>query len=75
MAGPSLSDLQSYRARLIDALGSGAREVADANGERVAFRGISEIQRALATIDSMIAAMQAGRSAPNVIKFNSTKGT
>lgn len=73
MAAPSVSDLQSYRARLIDALGSGARSVRDQNGEEVQFRGISEIQRALGIVDSMIAS--ASSAAPNVIKFNVSKGT
>ncbi len=73
MAGPSLSALQSYRARLFDALGSGARVVRDHNGEEVQHRGISELQRAIGIVDSMIAQMQSG-AAPNVIRFRPTKG-
>lgn len=72
MSAPSVSDLQNYRARLIDALGSGARMVRDQNGEEIQFRGISEIQRALGIVDSMIANAQG--AAPNVIKFNTSKG-
>jgi len=74
MAAPSLSDLQTYRARLIDALGSGAREVVDQNGERVAYRGVSELQRAIAIVDSMIAQIQSS-GATNVIRFKTSKGT
>lgn len=74
MAAPLLSDLQTYRARLIDALGSGAREVVDQNGERVAFKGVGEIQRAIGIVDSMIAQIQSSGST-NVIRFKNSKGT
>lgn len=74
MTAPSLSALQSYRARLFDALGSGARDITDQNGERVVFRGISEIHHAIGIVDSMIAQTTSG-AAPNVIRFNTSKGT
>lgn len=74
MAAPSLSDLQTYRARLVDALGSGARVVRDQNGEEIQFRGVSELQRAIAIVDSMIAQIQSS-GATNVIRFKTSKGT
>ena len=74
MTAPTLSALQSYRVRLFDALGSGARDITDQNGERVVFRSIAEIQRAIGIVDSMIAQAASG-AAPNVIRFKTSKGT
>jgi hypothetical protein len=73
MAALTLSELQTARDNLVRALASGERRVRDQNGEEVEYRSVGEMQRALGVVESRIAAMQA--EAPNVIRFNTSKGT
>lgn len=65
--------LATARDELVMALARGVLSVTDANGEAVTYASPAAMQRALAHIESRMAAMQA--SAPNVIRFNSSKGT
>lgn len=64
--------LETARDELVLALARGVLSVTDANGEAVTYASPTAMQRALAHIESRIAAMQA--SAPNIIKFNTSKG-
>lgn len=72
MSALTLVDLQASRDALVRALATGERRVRDASGEEVEYRSVFEMQRALALIESRIAAMQA--AAPNTIKFKVSKG-
>ncbi|MFE3838753.1 phage head-tail joining protein [Pseudogemmobacter sonorensis] len=51
---------------------SGVRTVRDQNGEEVTYRSQSEIERAIAAIDSEIATLQRGRL--SLIRVQSSKG-
>lgn len=73
MAALELSEMQSLRDELVRALARGERRVRDANGEEVEYASKGEMTRALAHIESRIAALQSAR--PNVIKFQVSKGT
>lgn len=74
MAALSLPELQSLRDALIRARFAGVREVEDANGERIQYRSDSEMARALANCEALISQFQSGQT-PNVIKFQTSKGT
>lgn len=67
----SLADLHGFRERLIRALASDVRELADQNGERVVYRSVAEIRSALAAIEGEIA--RASRHS-NTIHFQTSKG-
>lgn len=72
MAALTLSELQSLRDALIRARASGTREIQDQNGERISYKSDSEMSRAIADLESRIAAMQSGQQV-NVIKFKPSK--
>lgn len=69
----SLQTLLDLRDALIRARARGVREVTDQNGERVRFADDSDMARAIADLESRIAATQ--QAAPNVIRFQTSKGT
>jgi hypothetical protein len=73
VAALSLTELQSLRDELVRALARGERRVRDANGEEVEYASKAEQSRALAHIESRIAALQS--AGPNVIRFQTSKGT
>lgn len=73
MAALELTELLSLRDELVRALARGERRVRDANGEEVEYASKGEMTRALAHIESRIAAAQSAR--PNVINFHVSKGT
>lgn len=75
MAALSLPELRKMRDALIRARIGGVKSLRDQNGEEITYKSDREMAAALANIDLQIAAMESGRSAPNVFKFNSTKGT
>jgi len=54
----TVTELQAFRDRLLEARYSGVREVRDASGEAVQYKSDSEMARALAAIDSEIAGLQ-----------------
>lgn len=68
----SIDDLLAYRRALQDARFSGIRTVRDQNGEEVTYRSQSEIERAIAALDSEIATLQRGRS--SIIRPMTSKG-
>lgn len=74
MAALTLSELQSLHAALVRARAGGVRTVRDQNGEEVSYKSDREMSAAIADVEARIAAMQSG-AAPNVIRFNSSKGT
>lgn len=74
MAALSLSDLLTLRDALIRARLNGVREVRDQSGETVTYKSDREMAAALADVEARIAAMQSG-AAPNVIRFQTSKGT
>lgn len=67
-----LTRLRRYREDLQDARYSGTRAVQDSNGERIEFKSDAEMARALASIDSEIAALQRRRS--SIIYMQTSKG-
>lgn len=72
MASLTITELETARDNLVRQLAKGVLSVTDANGEQVTFASPAAMQRALATIESQIAALRS--QAPNVIKFNTSKG-
>lgn len=68
----SLSDLITWRDRLIEARLSGVREAQDSNGERIRYATDSEMASALASVDRMIAGTTA--PTPHTIRFQTSKG-
>jgi len=72
MAALSLSELQALRDDLVRSLARGERRVRDQNGEEIEYRSAGEMQRAIAALESRIAAMQSG--APNAYRFSTNKG-
>jgi hypothetical protein len=68
----TVSQLETARDELVLALARGVTSVRDANGERVDYATPGAMQRAIAALESRIAAMQS--PAPNVIRFNTSKG-
>jgi hypothetical protein len=73
MSALSIPELQTARDDLIRALARGVLSVTDSNGEAVTYASPAAMQRAIAHLDSRIAAMQS--AAPNVIRFQTSKGT
>jgi len=69
----TLADLQRWRDRLIAARLNGVRDLQDQNGERVTFKSDSEIARAIASADRMIAGLQ-GAAPPTTILIQTSKG-
>jgi len=70
----TVAELTKMRADLFAARMGGARAFHDSNGERVEFKSDSEMARALAALDSEIAAA-GGAAAPRVLYFTTSKGT
>ncbi len=70
----TLASLRAWRDRLFQARVSGAREVQDQNGQRLTYKGDSEMAAALAAVDRAIADAEAGRPTPNTIRFTTSKG-
>jgi len=70
--GPKLSDLLRFRADLLEARFSGVRRLRDQNGEEIEYRSDSEMARALASLNQIIAAAQS-RPATS-IRFSTSKG-
>lgn len=68
----TLADLLAYRDRLMETRFSGVQSFTDQNGEKVVYRTESEIARALAAVNSEIAAATHTPSA--IIKFQTSKG-
>jgi hypothetical protein len=68
----TLSDLQSLKDALVRARLSGVREIVDQSGERLQYKSDREMQAALASVESQIAALQS--APPNVVKFKVSKG-
>lgn len=69
---PDLTQLRRYREELLDARASGLRAVQDSNGERTEFKSDGELARAIAAIDSEIAALTRRRS--SLIHLQTSKG-
>lgn len=67
-----LTKLRQHREALQDARFSGVRSVRDSNGEEVTYRSQGEIERAIAAIDSEIAALSNRRA--SLIRFQTSKG-
>ena len=67
-----LTKLRQHREALQDARFSGVRSVRDANGEEITYRSQGEIERAIAAIDSEIAALSNRRA--SLIRFQTSKG-
>lgn len=72
MAAVTIQELMTLRDGLVRQLGRGVLAVKDANGEEVSYATPAAMQRAIAALESRIAAMQS--AAPNVIRFNTSKG-
>jgi hypothetical protein len=68
----TLADMIQMRDTLLRARASGAREIRDQNGEVLVYKGDAEMARALAALDSEIAAAQ--RRPSNTIRFRTSKG-
>lgn len=71
MASLTITELETARDNLVRQLAKGVLSVTDANGEQVTFASPAAMQRALATIESQLAALRS--QAPNVIRFNTSK--
>lgn len=69
---PDLTALRRYRDDLQDARFSGIQSLTDQNGERVVYRSQAEIERAIAAIDSEIAALT--RRWSSLIHLQTSKG-
>ncbi|MGN7868005.1 phage head-tail joining protein [Paracoccus sp. 22332] len=67
-----LTKLRQHREALQDARFSGVRSVRDSNGEEITYRSQGEIERAIAAIDSEIAAL--GNRRASLIRFQTSKG-
>lgn len=68
----TLAELTKMRADLFSARMSGARRFRDQNGEEVEFKSDAEMARALAALDSEIAA--ATQRPAHTIRFQTSKG-
>lgn len=69
----TLSQLQEWRERLMDAKFSGALMVTDSSGESIRYRSHSELAAALASLDAEIRRMGGNRPSTS-ITFNTSKG-
>jgi len=74
MADLTLAELQTMRDALIRARMGGLRSVRDQNGEEITYKSDAEMAAALRNIESMISFASTG-CVPNVIRFNTSKGT
>jgi hypothetical protein len=69
----TLSDLQAFRDRLLEARFDGVQSVTDQNGERIVYRSDSEMAGALAALDRELAALRGGRNSA-IVYLNTHKG-
>lgn len=69
----TLSQLQEWRERLMDAKFSGVLIVTDSSGESIRYRSHAELAAALASLDSEIQ-RAGGNRPPSSIIFNTSKG-
>lgn len=69
---PDLTKLRQYREDLQGARYSAARELVDQNGEKIRYATDAELARAIAAIDSEIAALTRRRS--SLIHLQTSKG-
>lgn len=67
----TITELETARDNLVRQLAKGVLTATDSSGESVTFASPAAMQRALATIESQIAALRS--SSPNVIRFNTSK--
>ncbi|MDJ0630787.1 MAG: hypothetical protein QNJ44_21200 [Rhodobacter sp.] len=67
------TELQAARASLLSARAGGIRRVRDQNGEEVEYKTDAEMARALAALDSEIAALSG--KPPSSFHFATSKGT
>ena len=67
-----LDQLVAFRDRLQIALFSGVRSIRDQNGETIEYRSTGEIQRALRSLESTIAAAQ--QRPTSIIHIQTSKG-
>ena len=68
----TVAELIGFKERLSAARYSGARRLRDQNGEEIEYKSDSEMARALAALDSEIAA--ATRKPSSIIRFQTSKG-
>ncbi|MDI6026098.1 hypothetical protein QBK99_07850 [Corticibacterium sp. UT-5YL-CI-8] len=68
----SLAQLIAWREALFESRMSGVFSVTDQNGERVTYKSDAEMARALAAVESMIAA--AGRTRTGTFRVQTSKG-
>ena len=59
--------------RSLEARAQGVRKLRDQNGEEIEYKSDGEMARALAALDSEIAAMTSGPR-PSTIRFSTSKG-
>ncbi len=69
----TLAELTSARDALLRARAGGMRRVRDQNGEEIEYRSDAEMARALAALDSEIAAL--ATRPPSTFHFATSKGT
>lgn len=69
----TLSQLQQWRERLMDAKFSGVLMVQDSSGESIRYRSHAELAAALASLDAEIRRMGGNRPSAS-ITFNTSKG-
>ena len=64
--------LLALRDSMVEAAASGVLELTDQNGERVRYRSVQEINRAIARLDREIAELGGGRS--RTLRVKTSKG-
>lgn len=69
----TLSQLQEWRERLMDAKFSGVLMAQDSSGESIRYRSHAELAAALASLDAEIRRMGGNRPSAS-ITFNTSKG-
>ena len=69
----TVDQLSRWRASLLEARAQGVRKLRDQNGEEIEYKSDGEMARALAALDSEIAAMTSGPR-PSTIRFTTSKG-
>lgn len=69
---PDLTKLRQHRDALEGVRYSGTRSIRDSNGQEVVYRSQGEIERAIAALDSEIAALTRRRS--SLIHLQTSKG-
>ena len=70
--GTSLADMLKLRANLFEARMGGTRRVRDASGEEIEFKSDNEMAKALAALDSEIAALS--KAPHSTLHFRTSKG-